>query len=770
MNIGLLVGNIEDDFSNGISKGAVRAAEKYNVNLIAILGKYIDQETGLDYLRRYEYQYNTLFSYASRQSLDALVVCIGSIGYMASQEHKKEFLEIFEGTPVITIASKEPAYPAIMFDNRSGLRDALDYIVHKRGKTKIGLLNGFLSNDDARERYDTIREYLDENHITLTENQIVFSTLTDECDEQAEELLAKTPDVEAIICSNDAMCIALYRVLKKHHLIPGTDVLVLGFDDIPASKSMEPSLATINADASKLGYEAVKEAVEYQKKGVWRETLVKTGFVPRESVGFFYADEEDKMRRFIMDLDFDSDMRIAAEKVLEYLFMWNNDDQIDGKKKQEILQFLYLFFDTLSDQRVDDRKTVELYRIFKQMIYKGSFYEVDTRKFSSILETSYYHAIEKSHLKDEKGLIVRLLFHIDHKMEDYLNNLILENQNTNHYLNHITNIITRDILMFNFDAETSYANLMTNLQMLKIAKSYLYIFENPITHVRDDRWTLPKTILLKAYQDWGEVYTVPRTKQRMLIKNMFRNDYCNDASPQCYVLIDLYVADVQYGVFLCAIPCIYYHYVELLTYQISTAIQTIQMFQQQKEMQHKLEESMEQLQMYNVRLDSIAKLDELTGTLNRRGFYRQVEKMMEDEEHKGKYLVTIYADLDYLKLINDQYGHDEGDYAIKSGAAILGRSMGGIGTFGQIGGDEFAAFSVYPDSGHESEIREKIDFFTKELNQNNDKPYYVHLSVGISETKYTGELFLKDLLDQADDCLYQEKKKKLPFVKKNIND
>ena len=81
-NIGLVVGNVEDDFSNQVCKGAMRAAELVDDNLFIFPVKYWGQteEARNDLNQRYEYQYNYLMSYAQSRSLDMVLVCMSTIG------------------------------------------------------------------------------------------------------------------------------------------------------------------------------------------------------------------------------------------------------------------------------------------------------------------------------------------------------------------------------------------------------------------------------------------------------------------------------------------------------------------------------------------------------------------------------------------------------------------------------------------------------------------------------------------------------------------
>ena len=88
-----------------------------------------------------------------------------------------------------------------------------------------------------------------------------------------------------------------------------------------------------------------------------------------------------------------------------------------------------------------------------------------------------------------------------------------------------------------------------------------------------------------------------------------------------------------------------------------------------------------------------ARFDSLTGLLNRQVYYSD----MNDGANKIDYAVSI--DLNDLKLINDSYGHDAGDTALKTVASVLKKNVGKNGTLYRIGGDEFVIFYRNVDEG-----------------------------------------------------------------------
>ncbi len=90
-----------------------------------------------------------------------------------------------------------------------------------------------------------------------------------------------------------------------------------------------------------------------------------------------------------------------------------------------------------------------------------------------------------------------------------------------------------------------------------------------------------------------------------------------------------------------------------------------------------------------------ARLDRLTGTLNRRGFDSALAKVAQQALHGSRGYLLVYADLDAFKSVNDTYGHGAGDTVLRAFAAAARRMLGPDDLLGRMGGDEFVLL-VHP--------------------------------------------------------------------------
>lgn len=91
-----------------------------------------------------------------------------------------------------------------------------------------------------------------------------------------------------------------------------------------------------------------------------------------------------------------------------------------------------------------------------------------------------------------------------------------------------------------------------------------------------------------------------------------------------------------------------------------------------------------------------ARVDALTGLLNRRGFHERAEVEFERARRAGRPLTIVYFDIDGFKQLNDTAGHSAGDDALRTiGAAALGL-VRQVDVVARMGGDEFVV--LFPDT------------------------------------------------------------------------
>ena len=91
-------------------------------------------------------------------------------------------------------------------------------------------------------------------------------------------------------------------------------------------------------------------------------------------------------------------------------------------------------------------------------------------------------------------------------------------------------------------------------------------------------------------------------------------------------------------------------------------------------------------------LDQLAHQDPLINLPNRRGFMRELERLIARVDRYGISAAMLFVDVDGLKMINDTLGHRAGDEALIQMAALLAKGVRHSDVVARIGGDEFGIF------------------------------------------------------------------------------
>ncbi len=153
-------------------------------------------------------------------------------------------------------------------------------------------------------------------------------------------------------------------------------------------------------------------------------------------------------------------------------------------------------------------------------------------------------------------------------------------------------------------------------------------------------------------------------------------------------------------------------------------------------------------------------VDELTGLNNRRGFFVLASQFLQMVDRMNSRAAVIYLDLDTMKMINDTYGHAEGDRALIETADLLRSNIRSSDILARFGGDEFVALVIeIEDYGTEkmlARISKQFDIF----NSQKDRKYPILISYGVAHYDPQQPRSLEELMVLADKAMYEQKQSK----------
>lgn len=649
--IGILVGGVMDDFTKVLCKGLRNAAEEYNVNLIVLPGKFIDRDYADNLEIMYEYQYSTVFSCATKENLDGIIVAANCIGCFATKERLKDFMHQFDGIPCVLVSSQIDGYVSVNFDNYKGIRDGLEYLIRELHCTRIGMIGGPEDISDSIARKNTFERTLRENGIPVDPKRFTVSEFGGKSYDVYAKFLDDNPDIEAVFCANDEIAAGLYEEMKKRNLMPGQDISVFGYDDVDWCSQIFPTLSSVRADAALLGLEALQLLLRAIAGDPVESVELPTQFLRRNSV-----------------------CRPAGM----------NEDQ-DELREQ------YLTMSHWLDEQRDKQN-------------RANF--------------------------EMKHFIMK-------------------------------------ILRFEKGSDQSYGEVLGTMDWLGIYNAFLYTFENPMIHLNHEPFHMPEEIYMKAAQRDGVVTSVPSVRQKISTARLYDTKALGIKKPLMLVMLPLYSNEMLYGLLMCDMTNGIMENGEFLGNLMSAAVKMINLLKTNETIMMQLEESLNVLQENNLKLDTLTKRDPLTGIWNRRGFFQQAEPLMKSCKEKRRPFVVIYVDMNNLKIINDRYGHDDGDFSLRTIADILNSIVGEEGIAARIGGDEYAC--AIASEENPKQILERIyDRFTV-FNDESDKPYNVTVSAGAYRFSENDRHSLEDGLTLADEQLYEVKKhRKKDVAKTNV--
>ena len=163
------------------------------------------------------------------------------------------------------------------------------------------------------------------------------------------------------------------------------------------------------------------------------------------------------------------------------------------------------------------------------------------------------------------------------------------------------------------------------------------------------------------------------------------------------------------------------------------------------------------------RVTWLAEHDPLTGCLNRRTWHEQLDAAIAAGEADHTVAVAI-CDIDLFKKVNDTYGHQCGDEAIKHVVDIIGHGLDELGCLGRLGGEEFGIFITIPDVSQQStaalaqadsdfeNIRQTLEKSPLQWNE-----HVLNLTISTGVSLYRDGEKVEETLSRADTGVYQAK-------------
>ncbi len=153
----------------------------------------------------------------------------------------------------------------------------------------------------------------------------------------------------------------------------------------------------------------------------------------------------------------------------------------------------------------------------------------------------------------------------------------------------------------------------------------------------------------------------------------------------------------------------------------------------------------------------LSKTDSLTALLNRTGLFKEGNKLVKKAREEQLELSVLLFDIDFFKLINEDFGHSVGDAVLKKIAELVSETMRSRDVLARLGGEQFVAILPSSDLDHAKAIAVRVLEKIAQYNFNKlGVKRTITLSLGVANIKNTNAAF-DDILHAADLAMYQAK-------------
>lgn len=753
LTIAFFTTELEGDYSEALYSGITDAAEENDVNLVVLPGKALK----MPYTN--QYNYNVIYEFINHKNVDALVMSSAALYGPISRKEFTAFCLRYKPLPLVSIGVPIEGVPSVLIDNRVGLKQIINHLINTHHKRRIAFIKGPDGHNEAEERLLVYREILNENGLDYDPNLVIPGDFTVFSVDKAIKTLIDERKVsyDAIVASNDEMALGVLEALKKRNILVPKEVAVTGFDNGEGTKYSSPSLTTVKQPIYDLSKKALEMALEIINGKRPDNIILNTEIVIRESCGclsetiqFFnstYVNRE-------IDPVVNRNLKLGEniDTIIEEIFGQNDTIKLDFLKT-----LITDCFQVFTQDNLELQETEKLLGRFNSNIDVSNLTDNDIITIQKTVTFLKEWII--SIVADKSGLIVEDFFQ---KIRIIITETLFRVQRKKLNACHLQIRYLRGLLVEmvsrSYDYREQLQKIIPILRSMGIKNCFVYLYDKPIVYHLTDTWHNPRMVnLVMAYkgEDWilQEICRFPGT---MVLKNKF----LPKGKRSTFMLNPLFVEDEHLGLILLEFNVPDNYMFESIVFEMSCALKLSILFHEREQIENRLQEAVNELAEYNERLSNISQTDELTGLYNRRGFMNLANQSLNLARKRGKNGLLFFADIDDLKQINDRYGHDEGDLAIKAMGEILAKTFRASDIIARLGGDEFTILAIDSSLKILPKIEERLSKFTKEYNLQLGKPYQLAISIGAVPFQSNECVTLENLMSQADNYLYEQKKQK----------
>ncbi len=748
---GLLIGQLEESYFSTIWSGIAGFVEENNIDL------YIFTACSPGSARGWNYENNIINDYITKDKLDGLIVLTNEMNYYITDGQIKEICHQYKDIPLISTGYELEGHKSIIIDNTLGVIDAVNHLVLKHKRKRILFIKGLEMNFDTEERFEAYKSQLANLNIefdpslVFTGNYSIGSGF-----DVIKDAIYNNIEFDAVLSSNDSMALGAIQGLKSLGFSIPEDISVIGYDDIEKGRVNDVPLTTIRQPLYELGWQSAELLIKIiSDVQIPNTTVLPTSMVFRQSCGCYSSN-----RTLLKKTSGHSSVNIkkSLDKTYREYIISSLKVRLKSDKKCsiKITNFINSLFDQFLLSETNSYTKYLISLVNYQAEKQNDLIELQNSLESVLEEFSF-----KLNTLDQKRIYESIMSFI----EKTLFRAMMRTKRSENISRREFEWITADVSRYisdSFNFESLIKNIKNNIPRLGIETFYLTLFDVEHGSAKRDSWKIPeKTKVVAAFENYK------------LSENKYSENYYDSINilpkdiivnsrdkRKTLVVLPLFFNKEQYGLMIFSYKASKLLIYENLRTQISGAVKVSRLIQQKVDTEEELKKAFVKIENSNFHLKDISLHDELTGLYNRRGFFELGKKEFEvQRELRGKFIL-FFMDLDGLKSINDTFGHDAGDLAIKEFGNILIKVFRESDIVARLAGDEFTIIALDAEKKSVENLITRIDAIISDFNINSSAPFKLSASSGYSI--YSGEpnISFEDLIEMADKKLYIRKRDK----------
>ncbi|MCX7820673.1 MAG: substrate-binding domain-containing protein [Brevinematales bacterium] len=465
--IAIFISTLHDEYQRILVKNFLKATESLDIQLSFF--------NGYSLLSPYGYQYvnNSIFSLVNTNNTDGIILT-STIFPFIKKSDVKEFLAKInkKNIPIVLFSYQIENYQCIITNPKKAIINAIEHLIYKHNAKKIAFIKGPENSEEANERFEAYIEGLKKNNIEFDSSLIIKGNFNKVDGYNGVEELIKKRKIfpDAIIASNDPMCIGALEYLKENNIKVPEEIKLIGFDDILETKTTIPAITTIKQPLEKMTRIAVELFLNKSENNI---ISVDSELVIRESCGCYNFKKPEPI--------------VFNNKNITNLFTTIEKNSEEPIKK--ILEKIRL--------KIENNKFENSEDIKKIISLNSDNIEPTLNLLFKIKESLSLFITEMELLKNFEKLISEIIFYLYELKERFLLQELYKlfwNQSNFEYASQFITV--------SFNTQKLIENLKNTLNATRIKNFLLCLYNGKVKYKNKFDWIFPKTLkIILCYKD-----------------------------------------------------------------------------------------------------------------------------------------------------------------------------------------------------------------------------------------------------------------------------